>query len=164
MLIRFLLPLILLPAIGVAGETLTGKVESVTDGDTIAVLSPEKREVKIRLDGIDAPERKQPYYSKSRKALGDLVAGREVLVEIKGEDRYKRKIGVVRLASTNVNEKLVRDGWAWRFVQYAKDNKALADAEQEARKERRGLWADSKPPVPPWESRTMSSARREKQR
>lgn len=145
-------------------ESLTGKVVAILDGDTIDVLSPDKKPVRIRLDGIDAPEKKQPFATKSRRALGDLVAEKEVRVEIKGEDRYKRKIGVVHLGNVNVNERLVHDGWAWHFVQYAKDNKALAAAEQEARKAKRGLWADSKPPVPPWEWRKLSAKDREEKR
>lgn len=155
---------VLIPLLATASESLTGNVVAILDGDTIDVLSPDKKPVRVRLDGIDAPEKKQPFATKSRKALADLVAEKEVRVEIQGEDRYKRKVGVVHLGNVNVNERLVRDGWAWHFVKYAKDNKTLAAAEQEARKAKRGLWADSKPPVPPWEWRKLSAKDREEKR
>jgi len=125
---------LLLSLLALSADSLSGKVVAILDGDTIDVLSPEKKPVRIRLDGIDAPEKKQPFATKSRKALGDLVAEKKVRVEIKGEDRYKRKIGVVHLGNVNVNLWLVNDGWAWHFVQYAKDNRELAAAEREARK------------------------------
>src|SRR4028118_1418922 len=146
------LALVALPtllAFGPPAETVSGKVVSVADGDTVDVLGRNKKPVRIRLHGIDAPERKQPFYAKSKQALGDMVHGKDVTVEVKDEDRYKREVGVVRLGETNVNVTLVCDGWAWHFVQYAKGNNELADAEREARKEKRGLWADSQPPVAP---------------
>lgn len=100
---------VLVPLFALSAESLSGKVVAILDGDTIDVLSPEKKPVRIRLEGIDAPEKKQPFATKSRKALGDLVAGHEVRVEITGEDRYHRKIGVTHLGNVNVNERLVRD-------------------------------------------------------
>ena len=145
-------------------DVLTGKVIAILDGDTIDVLGPEKKPIRIRFDGIDAPEKGQPFATKAKNALGDTVAGKDVRVEIKGEDRYQRKIGVVLIEGTNVNVKLVRDGWAWHFVQYAKDNRELAAAEQEARNAKRGLWADSKPPVAPWDWRKLSAIQRAENR
>jgi endonuclease YncB( thermonuclease family) len=158
----FALAIVLLSA--APPEIQCGKVVAILDGDTIDVLGPDKKPVRIRLDGIDGPEKKQPFATKSRKALGDLVAGKDVRVEIKGEDRYRRRIGIGRLGECNVNVKLVSDGWAWHFVKYAKDNKELAAAEREARKAKRGLWADSKPPVAPWDWRKLSAKEREEKR
>src|SRR5262245_40277402 len=84
-------------------DSFCGTVVAILDCDTIEVLTLETKTVRIRLDGIDAPEKKQPFATKSRKALGDLVAEKIVRVQIKGEDRYKRKIGVVWLLDENVN-------------------------------------------------------------
>src|SRR5687767_5181397 len=122
-----ILALSLLPAFATTADTLTGKVVAITDGDTLTVLNADKEQVKVRLHGIDAPERAQPYFNKAKKALGDFIHEKDVRIEIKGpDDRYGRKIGVVRLGDCNVNAKLVCDGWAWHFVKYAPDNKELA--------------------------------------
>lgn len=162
---RFAFAGLLFTSIGLGAETLTGKVVAIADGDTLTLLDGEKKQVKVRLHGIDAPERAQPFYNKAKNALGDLVHEKEVRIEIKGpDDRYGRKIGVVKIGECNVNAKLVKDGWAWHFVKYAPDDKELAAAEKEARKEKRGLWADSKPPVAPWDWRKLSAKEREEKR
>jgi micrococcal nuclease len=122
-----------------AAETITGKVVSVADGDTLTLLVG-KTQVKVRLEGIDAPERSQSFGTKAGQ------------VEGLGKDRYKRTLGIVRLDDRNINLDLVREGWAWWYRQYAPKNKELAAAEAEARKEKRGLWADPGP-IPPWDWR-----------
>lgn len=129
----------------------------VSDGDTITVLV-EQRQVKVRLNAIDAPERKQDYSQKSTDALADLVFGKEVRVVTHGEDRYGRTIGDVFVGQTNVNEKLVEDGWAWNFLKYSKSQR-LAELEKEARDAERGLWA-GKSPVAPWDYRAEEARKR----
>lgn len=131
-------------------RTFTGKVVAVTDGDTLTVLEGTEQR-KIRLHGIDAPEKAQPFGTKAREHLGEMVAGKSVRVIVTGTDRYKRLIGRVQVGEVDVNTKMVRDGLAWQYRQFDK-SQALADAEEEARRDRRGLWAD-KEPVPPWEWR-----------
>ena len=132
-----------------AGE-LVGKVVAVTDGDTITVLV-EQRQVKVRLNGIDAPERRQPFGVKSREALAALVHEKDVRVETSGEDRYGRTLGTVFVGECNVNREMVRNGLAWHYKRYSKDEE-LAELEVKAREAKIGLWAD-KDPVPPWEWR-----------
>jgi micrococcal nuclease len=126
--------------------TLSGRVVAVHDGDTLTVLV-EQREVRVRLAGIDAPERGQPYANASRRALAGRVARREVVVDADGRDGFGRTLGVVRADGVDVNRAMVRDGWAWVFRRYAHDAALLA-LEEEARRERRGLWRDAQPEAP----------------
>jgi endonuclease YncB( thermonuclease family) len=131
-------------------EDLTGKVIGISDGDTIKILV-NKKQVTVRLEGIDAPEAKQSFGTKSKQALSEMIFGREVVVKKTGEDRYGRTLGVVMLGDTNINAKMIEDGWAWHYKEYNKD-KRLAELEKEAKETKRGLWADANP-LPPWEFR-----------
>ncbi|MBX3745957.1 MAG: thermonuclease family protein [Verrucomicrobiae bacterium] len=154
MLAGLLLPL-LLWACAVSGADLRGRVVSVSDGDTLKVVSGRK-ETTIRLAGIDAPERRQPYSEQAKRALSEMVFGKDVRVVIQDTDRYGRTVGVVYVGRKQVNLELVRMGLAWHYRQYS-DDKDLARAEVEARKARRGLWADRKP-VAPWDWRRANAA------
>lgn len=136
-----------LAAAPLVAATLAGRVVAVHDGDTITVLV-ERREVRVRLAGIDAPERGQAHGSAARRALALRVAGRDVEVDARGRDGYGRTLGVVRAGALDVNRAQVADGWAWVFRRYA-DDAALVALEDEARRARRGLWRDPAP-LPPW--------------
>ena len=127
---------------------LSGKVVSIHDGDTITVLQG-KRQIKVRLFGIDAPELKQPYGKKSKQFLVNLVAGQMVEVEESGEDRYKRTIGTIYLNGTDISAQMVENGYAWV---YRKFSKKYTPQESKAKKQGLGLWRD-KEPIPPWEWR-----------
>jgi micrococcal nuclease len=141
----------------ISADSLTGKVVKVTDGDTITVLV-EQRQVKVRLSEIDAPEIKQDFGRKSKNALAGLVFGKEVRVIAHGNDRYGRTIGDVFVGQTNVNEKLVEEGWAWNFLKYSKSQR-LADLEKGARDAKRGLWAGTTP-IAPWDYRAEQARKR----
>lgn len=144
----------------IAGQphyAVTGKVVAISDGDTLTVLDGEKEQHKIRLAGIDAPEKGQPFGTKARQALADKVFGQTVRVEVIDVDRYKREVGRIFLDKRFINEEMVRDGFAWRYTQYDKPGDFTA-AEADAREHRRGLWVDPDP-VPPWEWR--KAARRQ---
>lgn len=133
----------------------TGPVVSVLDGDTIEVLSNQRPE-RIRLHGIDCPEKGQAYGQKAKHAASAFVFGKEVTLQTFGKDKYGRTIGDVLLADgTNVNQELVKDGWCWWYRKYAPGDTVLEGLEQEAREAGRGLWADPRP-VPPWEWRKKS--------
>lgn len=132
----------------------SGKVVSVSDGDTVKVLLQGNRQVKVRLWGIDAPESGQAFGKNAKRALAELVAGQLVDLDEKGRDRYGRTLATVQLQGVNVNEEMVRLGWAWWYRNYAPEAKALEAAEIEARAAGRGLWAD-KGGVPPWEWRAQ---------
>lgn len=132
-------------------EVVTGRVVGVHDGDSITVLAAGNVQLKVRLDGIDAPELKQPFSQQSKQALSGLVFGKTVNLLVTGTDRYKRTLAVVMVAGLNVNREMVLRGLAWRYERYSKDAALLA-AQNEARASKRGLWADASP-VPPWDWR-----------
>lgn len=132
-----------------AEEVLQGKVVSVADGDTLRMVV-DGREVTVRLEGIDAPERRQAFGNRSRGALAEMVAQRNVSVLSLGLDQFGRTLGIVTVDGENINARLVAEGWAWRY-KHSRDEE-LARLEAEARRERRGLWED-RDPVPPWEFR-----------
>lgn len=146
--------LVLLSALmgGATEREIVGKVVRIADGDTLTVLDAQNEQHKIRLYGIDAPEKGQAFGTKAREGLGDKVHEKHVRVIWKQRDRYGRIVGEVHLGDRNINLEMVQDGYAWWYRQYAPKDKALEHAEEEARKERRGLWRDKKP-EPPWEFR-----------
>ena len=131
---------------------VSGRVVKVTDGDTITVLDANKTQHKVRLYGIDTPEYKQPYSRAATKALAGLVEGERVGVDVKDTDSYGRTVGVVYKESVNVNLEMVKSGYAWWYKKYAPSDNDLRVAEERARTDRLGLWADPHP-VPPWEWR-----------
>ena len=135
-----------------AAADFRGKVVGVTDGDTVTVLR-YREQVKIRLTEIDAPERKQPFGERSRQSLAELVFRKEVLVIDQGTDRYGRTLGRLKLGSMDANEEQLRRGMAWVYDKYVVD-RALYRIQDEAKRQRKGLWADPKP-VPPWDWRRV---------
>jgi endonuclease YncB( thermonuclease family) len=130
--------------------TIEGKVVGVTDGDTIKVLRV-KELFKIRLNGIDAPEKKQAYGQKSKEFLSSLVFGKNVEVIVRDQDRYGRYVGDVMIEGRSANYALVAAGLAWWYAEYSKDQ-SLAALEKTAKAKRLGLWAEPSP-IPPWEFR-----------
>jgi endonuclease YncB( thermonuclease family) len=138
-------------------DTLTGRVVRVTDGDTIVILDAGNAQHKIRLTGIDAPERGQAYGTKSKEHLSDSVAGKFVVVEYEKRDRYEWILGKVLLSGDDVNLEQVRAGLAWHYKKYqgeqtVADRVKYSDAERDARLEKRGLWQDADS-ISPWDYR-----------
>jgi endonuclease YncB( thermonuclease family) len=136
---------------------LAGRVVGVSDGDTITVLTASKQSVRVRLQGIDAPESHQAFGSVSKRALSGLVFGKHVSVRYDTQDRYGRVLGVVYLGNEDVNLAMVRDGMAWHYKFYARDQspadrQRYALAEEGAQTARIGLWRDANP-TPPWDFR-----------
>jgi len=154
-------PLALLFAFAINAETITGQVVGVADGDTITVLDADKVQHKIRLAGIDAPEKKQAFGNRSKESLSDLVFDKTVNVETDKRDRYRREIGKVLVNGWDVNLVQVERGMAWFYRQYQReqspnDRRLYEAAEDAAKAGRRGLWRDTDP-VPPWEFRHSKS-------
>lgn len=134
-----------------AGES-SHRVVGVIDGDTIEVLHNQHPQ-RIRLHGIDCPEKVQAFGNKAKQAASALMFGKDVTLQTYGKDRYGRTIADVLLADgTNVNQELVKHGWCWWYRKYAPNNARLEQLEREAKDAQIGLWADPKP-VPPWEWR-----------
>ena len=141
----------------VQADTLLGKVINVADGDTITVLDDTHTQHKIRLTGIDAPEKRQAFGNVSKQSLADMVAGQTVAVEWVKVDRYGRKLGKMLLARLDCNLVQIKRGLAWHYKQYQReqshtDQQSYAAAEIEARAAKLGLWRDVEQ-VPPWEFR-----------
>lgn len=141
----------------VQADTLLGKVINVADGDTITVLDDTHTQHKIRLTGIDAPEKRQAFGNVSKQSLAEQVAGQSVAVEWVKVDKYGRKLGKVLLAGLDCNLVQIKRGLAWHYKQYQReqsptDQQSYAAAEIEARAAKLGLWRDADP-VPPWEFR-----------
>jgi micrococcal nuclease len=151
---RLFVPLVVLllwPMLAI-GENFTGRVVSVSDGDTISVMHDGTAK-KIRLHGIDAPEKGQPFSNRAKQFVSQQCFGKDVTVKTHGQDRYGGMIGEVFLPDLrNLNYKLVDEGFAWWCRRCAPESSALERLEKEAREGKRGLWADSDP-IPPWEWR-----------
>ena len=135
-----------------AGEEFTGRCVGVTDGDTVIVLR-EGKAVRVRLYGIDAPEKRQPYGTQAKQFTASLVFAQDVRVIVHSTDRYGRLIGEVILPSHHsLSVDLVGAGYAWWYRQYARHDTTLAMLERDAQEGKRGLWADAQP-VAPWDWR-----------
>ena len=137
--------------------TIKGRIVSIADGDTVTILDTTNKQTKIRLMGIDAPEKKQAFGARSKQSLSDLVFNKQVTVDFSKQDKYGRTIGKILVNGLDANLEQVKTGMAWHYKQYAKeqtasDRAAYAEAETLARAEKRGLWVDSEP-MPPWEWR-----------
>ena len=147
----------LLLALKANADTLLGKIIHVQDGDTITVLDDTNTQHKIRLTGIDAPEKRQAFGNDSKQSLVEQVAGQSVAVEWLKVDKYGRKVGKVLLAGLDCNLEQVKRGLAWHYKQYQReqspvDQQSYAAAEIEARAAKLGLWRDAYQ-IPPWEFR-----------
>ena len=161
---------LLLGAAGTGAAELHGKVVGVSDGDTITVLDDLRNPRKVRLVGIDAPEKNQPYGTQAKQHLATLVFGKPVVVIWHKYDRYRRIVGQVRLAAPgacglpdcahvdDVGLAQIESGLAWHYKRFQaeqtpEERDRYSRAEQEARTKREGLWKDFQP-VPPWEYRS----------
>jgi len=131
---------------------VTGTVVGVTDGDTFTLLTPAKKELKVRLHGIDCPEKNQDFGTRAKQFTSNLIFNKTVKVRIKNKDRYGRTIALVILPGGRIlNEELLRSGMAWHYKTYDQSSK-WASLENGARIRKVGLWS-MKSPLAPWEFR-----------
>jgi endonuclease YncB( thermonuclease family) len=153
--------LLLLPLLAVvhaaSGETISGKVIAVADGDTLTVVDAGAKRHRIRLAEIDAPERKQSFGAKSRQSLSEICLQKPAVVEALAKDGNQRLVGKVSCAGVDANAEQVRRGMAWVFAGSMLPNSPLPEMEANARLRGLGLWAGQKP-EPPWEWRKRQSA------
>jgi endonuclease YncB( thermonuclease family) len=123
-------------------QLFTGEVVGISDGDTIEVMY-NGRAVKVRLHGIDTPEKAQAFGTKAKQFTADLVHRQQVTVEVHDTDHYGRLVAEVRLSDgRSLNRELVRAGMAWWYRQYAPKDAELARLEADARQAKLGLWSD----------------------
>lgn len=128
----------------------SGKVVGISDGDTIKVLK-EGKAVKIRLYGIDCPERSQDFGRRAKQFTSDLVFGKVVEIEAIDRDRYGRTVGMVYINGLSVNAEIMKAGYAWVYRKYCRIQvcSEWMQMEAEARGSKVGLWSHPNP-VPPW--------------
>lgn len=149
-----------------AGDTLSGTVERVKDGDTVRIRLHDGGRADLRLAGIDAPEKAQPFGRASGRRLAALCLGRATEAEVRDIDRYGRPVGRLFCEGNDVGRTLISEGLAWHFVRYAKSQPVEerggdSSSEAQARGEGRGLWSEPDP-VPPWEWRRAVKAANKK--
>jgi len=159
---RFVLALAFLLATPLSAATFRATLQRVFDGDTIDVVDERGREFRIRLSGIDAPERDQPFGQRSGESLRRLLSVGPLIVDAVSVDRYQRVLAKITCAGRDAGVEQIRSGFAW-FYRWTdsisqSDRVLYAREEQAARSLHRGLWAD-RDPIPPWQFRRTESVR-----
>ena len=157
-LLRFFFLIFLVGAsISTRAEEFTGTVNRVADGDTVTVVVKNGDKIKIRLVGIDAPEKDQPHGQVSKNYLEETIQGKQINARCEKKDRYKRWLCKIFFDGADMNLRQLELGNAWWYRAYSKDQSSgdrevYAEAESKARKDKLGLWAEVSP-VPPWDWR-----------
>lgn len=144
-------------ALSIQAGTITGRIVGVTDGDTVTVLDANQQQHKIRLAGIDAPEKAQPFGDRSKQNLAAMVFNKNVTVDWEKQDHYGRTVGKILIDGKDANLAQIIAGMAWWYEKYRNeqspaDQRLYEQAEQKARTQRIGLWGDTTS-IPPWNFR-----------
>ena len=149
--LTFIYIFILFPLV-CSAQRFTVKVVSISDGDTFTAINTDNLQLKIRLYGIDAPEKKQAYGNKSKEFLSSLILGRSISIDVQSKDGYGRYLAYAYSPEgKDVSLLMIHEGMAWHFSKY--DNNEVYEAAQAvAQKAKRGLWKDPSP-IAPWEFR-----------
>ena len=140
----------------------TAKCVGVVDGDTVDILTDDKKQIRLRLAAIDTPERDQPFGNTAKKYLSGLIFGKGIQYEVTETDKYGRSVAFIFIDSKDVNAAMVEAGLAWHYLKYS-DDENLSRLESVARTEKRGLWADARH-LAPWDWRKLSKEERDKLR
>ena len=142
---RILITILIMFPLLLSAQALKGKAVSIADGDTFTLLVNGNEQVKIRIDGIDAPEKKQDFGNRAKEYLSGMIWGKELTVKVSKKDRYGRSIGKVSTPSiSDVGLEMIKAGFAWQYRDY-NNEKTYAEAERLARQNRKGLWLDNNP-------------------
>ena len=132
----------------------SGRVVKICDGDTYDLLLDNNTTIRVRMDGIDAPENGMPFSKKAKRYLGELCQGQTIKIDTNNIDHYGRVISFSYLGDgRELSQEMLKAGFAWHYKKYNFDSE-LAASENEARTAKRGLWQD-KSPIPPWEIRKL---------
>jgi endonuclease YncB( thermonuclease family) len=138
------------------GQTFTGRVVEVTDGDTYDVRRSAGGTVTVRLHGVDTPESSQPHGRAATRAARRYIGGENVRVTVEDIGRYGRTVGAVEAGGADLGALLIRGGHAWYYERYAPEKTEYARLQRQARNAERGLWARPSP-TPPWDWRDRTS-------
>ena len=131
-----------------------GKVISILDGDTYDILVEGNKTIRVRMEGIDAPEKGMPFYRVSKSYLGEMCFNKNVRLEVTGKDLHGRTLAFSYLDDgRELSHEMIKAGLAWHFKKYSTDT-VLSNLEIMARNSKLGLWVD-KNPMPPWENRRL---------
>ena len=150
---KILIVLILLcTAFSLQAQQFRVKVVGITDGDTFTAINRDKLQIRFRMYGIDAPEKKQAFSSVSTEKLKEMIHGKKVIVTVHSRDPWGRYVVTVRAGKIkDVSAEMLRLGLAWHYKKYDK-TPHYAQLEEQARNQRLGLWKDPSP-VAPWDFR-----------
>jgi len=150
----FLILLLSLLPVLCSAQRFSVKVVGISDGDTFTCVNDDNLQLKIRINGIDAPEKKQAFGNKSKELLSSLIFGKRINIDVQSKDGYGRYIAYVYSPEgKDVALLMLHEGMAWHFTKYD-NNKVYSDAENVARKAKRGLWSESSP-IAPWDFRAQ---------
>lgn len=159
-------PMLLFVAASIAasGADIHGRVVTVKDGDTITVETSDRKIITVRIAAIDAPELKQAFGQQARATLRTLIIDKTIQVQWNKRDRDQRVVGKINVGIRDIGLELIRGGAAWHANHYmreqsSKDRALYSEAEVDARRGRRGLWAGTTP-IPPWEFRSTRRPKR----
>jgi len=129
-------------------DIITGKIVGVSDGDTVILLTEDKTQIKVRLDGIDCPESHQAFGQRAKQFTSDFCFGKQAILISHGKDRYGRSLGLIVIGQDTLNYELLKAGYAWHYKQYNKEPR-LSEMELQAKNSKLGLWVDPEP-IAPW--------------
>ena len=148
---HFTFLLLFIPTLLLSQEKIIGRVINVKDGDSFQLLDDNNKIHEIRLAHVDCPEKKQAFGRTAQLYTFNFVFGKQVTANVESIDRYYRKISVIEVDGENLNENIIRDGYAWHFKKYSKSS-VHSNLEITARNQKRGLWIEANAKAP-WEFR-----------
>lgn len=151
---RFLISifLILLASGWAFAQRFPVKVVGISDGDSFTVINRDNLQINVRVFAIDAPEKNQAYGDLAKKALSDLIYGKDIEIDVQAQERWGRYVAKVHTPEgRDVALLMLQSGMAWHYTRY-NNSTAYIKAQEAAKNSRRGLWAD-KNPVAPWDYR-----------
>ncbi len=142
---------------GVAQESFTAKVSKIIDGDSV-VITYRKKNIQLRLWGIDCPEWNQPYSQEAKQFTKQFLKKRKIVVIPKDWDKYGRLVAIVEVGGRCINQELVKAGFAWVHIYYCREKicKKWRVLEKKSRQQGIGLWHNAEP-IAPWKWKRMQS-------
>lgn len=139
-------------SIVISAQSFQVKVVKISDGDTFTAINRDNLQLKFRIWGIDAPEKKQAFGTKSKEYLSSLIFSKTITIDVQKQDGWGRYLAYVYTPDKkDVSLEMIKAGMAWHFIEYD-DSEEYKKAELQARKSKKGLWSDPHH-IAPWEFR-----------